>query len=85
MIILVCIICLKNSRYSAVAILENLEKKSDVKSMWKSLSRLALENQHLIVAERCLAAIGDVAACRYLRSINALCDKIHEENPMVNN
>lgn len=51
--------------------------------MWKKLAQVALQNRQLIIAERCYAALGDIAKSRYMRGINELADKIREENPMV--
>jgi len=48
----------------AVQILEIAEKEdksAENESNWKSLGKVALEQKNLQVAERCYAAIGDVA------------------------
>jgi intraflagellar transport protein 172 len=52
--------------------------------MWKTLGDLALQDQKFFIAERCFAAIGDVATTQYLRDMNETMDKILAENPMVN-
>jgi intraflagellar transport protein 172 len=47
-----------------------LEMTSETEAMWKSLSSTALKDQKLVVAERCYAALGDVAKARYLHNLN---------------
>ena len=44
----------------------------ETEAMWKTLSKLSLEAQQLHIAERCFAAMGDVAKARYLRETNVL-------------
>ncbi|TPX62114.1 hypothetical protein PhCBS80983_g00643 [Powellomyces hirtus] len=54
----------------AVALLETLEITPETEAMWKSLSQMALKDRNLIIAERCYAALGDVARTRYLHEVN---------------
>ncbi|KAJ3152666.1 hypothetical protein HDU86_005539 [Geranomyces michiganensis] len=54
----------------AVALLETLELTPETEAMWKSLSQMALKDCNLIIAERCYAALGDVARTRYLHEVN---------------
>ncbi len=57
----------------AVRILEAQgEMSPEIEAMWRSLSVLALDKRDLLVAERCFAALGDVAKARYLRKLNKL-------------
>ena len=56
----------------AVKILEPLELTSETESSWKTLAKLAMEQQNLLVAERCYAALGNIAKADYLRKINKL-------------
>jgi intraflagellar transport protein 172 len=51
----------------AIAYLESLELSPETEAMWRTLARMALEGRQLHVAERCYAALGDVAKARYLR------------------
>ena len=58
--------------FRAVAYLESLEMMPDTQAMWMSLSRTALVNQQLHVAERCFAALGDISKARYLKETNRM-------------
>ncbi len=40
--------------------------------MWKTLARVALESEQLHIAERCYAALGDVAKAKFLRETNKI-------------
>ncbi|XP_050401065.1 intraflagellar transport protein 172 homolog [Patella vulgata] len=51
----------------AVAFLESLELSSETEAMWKTLSKLALEERQLHIAERCYSALGDIAKARFLK------------------
>ena len=44
----------------------------ETEAMWKTLSKLALEDRQLLIAERCYAALGDVSKVRYLKKVNEL-------------
>lgn len=55
---------------NAMEILEPLELTPENEANWKALAKLALEQQNYFVAERCYAALGDVAKSRYYRKIN---------------
>ena len=56
----------------AITLLESLEMTPETEAMWKSLSNIALQDNKLIIAERCAAAMGDIARIRYLHEINEL-------------
>mmetsp|Transcript_11730 Transcript_11730/g.22317 ORF Transcript_11730/g.22317 Transcript_11730/m.22317 type:complete len:1744 (-) Transcript_11730:31-5262(-) len=57
----------------AVAILEGMPKGSiGGDAMWSQLSKLALEDNNTIIAERCAAALGDVSRAHYLHKLNQL-------------
>ncbi|KAI8818942.1 uncharacterized protein EV422DRAFT_125936 [Fimicolochytrium jonesii] len=64
----------------AVALLETLEITPETEAMWKSLSQMALKDQNLIIAERCYAALGDVARTRYLHEVNEQAAAVAAEN-----
>jgi len=53
----------------AVDILDPLEKSPETEAMWSRLSSLALDDSKLHIAERCYAAMGDVAKSRYLHKL----------------
>ena len=55
---------------SAVEILEDLQLTPETEANWKTLAKLALEQQNLYVAERCYAALGNMARAEYLRKLN---------------
>ncbi|XP_033644927.1 intraflagellar transport protein 172 homolog [Asterias rubens] len=63
----------------AVAFLETLEMTNETEAMWKTLSRLSLEAKQLHIAERCYAALGDVAKARYLRNVNKMAAEMAQE------
>ena len=56
----------------AVDYLESVQISDETETMWKTLARVALECQHFFIAERCYAALGDVAKARFLRETNKL-------------
>ena len=56
----------------AVTILEPLELTPETEANWKTVAKLALEQQNLVVAERCYAALGNTAKADYLRRINKM-------------
>jgi intraflagellar transport protein 172 len=57
---------------NAMEILEPLELTQENEANWKSLAKIALEANNFFVAERCYAALGDVAKSTYYRKINDL-------------
>ncbi|KAL6096181.1 ift172 [Pungitius sinensis] len=63
----------------ATAFLETLEMSPETEAMWKTLSKLALENHQLHIAERCSAALGDVSTLRFLHQTNKIADKVSQE------
>jgi intraflagellar transport protein 172 len=56
----------------AVEILEPLELTPETEANWKTVAKMALEQQNLVVAERCYAALGNISKADYLRKINKL-------------
>lgn len=57
---------------TAMAILEPLELTPETEAMWSQLSEAALQANDHRIAERCAAALGDLARSRYLRKVNKL-------------
>jgi hypothetical protein len=45
---------------------------AETEAMWKTLSSIALKDQKILVAQRCFAALGDVARARYLEDVLAI-------------
>ncbi|KAJ3326468.1 hypothetical protein HDU76_012895, partial [Blyttiomyces sp. JEL0837] len=58
----------------AVALLETLEMTSETEAMWQSLGKIALKDREILTAQRCCAALGDVAKARYLGNIFEMMD-----------
>lgn len=50
----------------ALATLQPLELSPETRAHWAQLAEAALDEEALAVAERCYAAIGDVAKASYL-------------------
>ena len=63
----------------AAETLEPLEVNTETEANWRALAEVALEDRNLKVAERCFAALGNVAKSRYLHKINKLSEKHNEE------
>ena len=61
-------------------ILEPLELTPETEANWKTLAKISMEQQNLYVAERCYAALGNVAKADYLRKINKLAAAEGAEN-----
>jgi len=55
--------------------LENLEMTPESEAMWQTLGKLTLENREFFIAERCYAALGNVAKAQYLNEINTLAEE----------
>ncbi|XP_039425678.1 intraflagellar transport protein 172 homolog isoform X3 [Corvus cornix cornix] len=66
--------------HRATAFLEMLEMSTETEAMWKTLSRLALEARQLHIAERCFAALGNMAKARFLHETNAIADQAAQEH-----
>ncbi|KFO82193.1 Intraflagellar transport protein 172, partial [Cuculus canorus] len=66
--------------HRAAEFLETQEMSDETEAMWKTLSRLALESRQLRIAERCFAALGNVARVRFLRETNAIADQAAQEH-----
>uniref|UniRef100_A0A669PJU1 Intraflagellar transport protein 172 homolog n=1 Tax=Phasianus colchicus TaxID=9054 RepID=A0A669PJU1_PHACC len=66
--------------HRATAFLETLEMSTETEAMWKTLSKLALEARQLHIAERCFAALGNVAKARFLHETNAIADQAAQEH-----
>lgn len=60
----------------AVAFLETLEMSAETEAMWKTLSKLAMEDRQLHIAERCYAALGDVAKARFMKETFRIADEV---------
>ncbi|XP_076806393.1 intraflagellar transport protein 172 homolog [Clavelina lepadiformis] len=63
----------------AVAFLETLEMSPESEAMWRTLSKLSLDGRQLYIAQRCYAALGDIAKTRYLKKVNNMADEYATE------
>lgn len=64
----------------AITYLESLDVSPETEAMWRTLSKMAIEERQLYIAERCYAALGNVTKTRYLREINKLIDRYEMES-----
>lgn len=58
--------------------MESVPISDETETMWKALARISLESRQYYIAERCYAALGDVAKARYLRETNKIASE-HEK------
>ncbi|KAI8611221.1 hypothetical protein BC830DRAFT_1069003 [Chytriomyces sp. MP71] len=63
----------------AIILLETLEMTPESQAMWKSLSTVALGDEKIVIAQRCFAALGDVAMAKYLANLNDKVEKTDGE------
>ncbi|CAL1585627.1 unnamed protein product [Knipowitschia caucasica] len=63
----------------ATAFLESLEMCPETEAMWKTLSKLSLEERQLHITQRCCAALGDVSTARFLQQINQTVEAVEQE------
>jgi len=52
----------------------------ETEAMWQNLSQIALSQSRLQIAERCFAALGDVAKAMFLNRINKLAEDAREQH-----
>ena len=52
--------------------LEPLEMTPETEAQWHQLARAALDDGKLIIAERCYAAVGNIAKAQYLHQVSML-------------
>ena len=58
----------------AMEILDPLEMSPETEANWKTLAKVALAEQNVVVAERCYSALGDIAKANYLHKIIKMMD-----------
>ncbi|KAK0069568.1 intraflagellar transport protein 172 isoform X1 [Biomphalaria pfeifferi] len=63
----------------AVAFLETLEMSTETEAMWKTLSKMALEEKQLHIAERCFSALGNIAKARYLKETLRIAEEVSKQ------
>ena len=64
----------------AVMFLESIEGRPEAEAMWSNLAEIAMTTNKLFVAERCYAALGNVARTFYLRETIKIADEYAQEN-----
>lgn len=55
----------------AIATMEPLPLTPETEAQWAQLAKVALEHELLAIAERCYAAVGDIAKARFLHKVGA--------------
>ncbi|KIZ07625.1 Intraflagellar transport protein [Monoraphidium neglectum] len=65
----------------AVSTLEALPPSTEVEAQWRALGALALQHEVLWVAERCAAALGEVARVRFLHKLIKQAERRQQEQP----
>uniref|UniRef100_A0A1I7Y2L2 TPR_REGION domain-containing protein n=1 Tax=Steinernema glaseri TaxID=37863 RepID=A0A1I7Y2L2_9BILA len=63
----------------AISFLELPERSGDADSMWKHLAQVALEHRNLLVAQRCYAALNDIARVMFLQQTLEIADEAGDE------
>ncbi|KAJ3216179.1 hypothetical protein HDU67_009828 [Dinochytrium kinnereticum] len=56
----------------AVSLLETLEMTPETEAMWKTLSTMALKDRKISIAQRCFAALGDIARSSFLQNLTEM-------------
>ncbi|KAJ9466254.1 Intraflagellar transport protein 172 [Diplonema papillatum] len=69
----------------ACDLLEQITITPETEAMWQTLSQLALQSRKLHIAERCYAALGDVAKARALNKIGELAQQATSEDKVLPN
>ncbi|CAD2220997.1 hypothetical protein, conserved [Angomonas deanei] len=64
----------------ACELLEGLALTPETEVMWTTLSQIAMQELKLKVAERCFAALGDIARVTALQNINEMASKASKES-----
>lgn len=64
----------------AVLFLETIENPRESEPMWHNLWNIALRDQNLFLAQRCAAALGNVAGAYFLKETIAIAEKYAEEH-----
>lgn len=63
----------------AIDILDNLEVTAEVEAMWQQLSTMAVASGDIRIAQRCAAAMGDVATSKFLTDMKEVKARAEEE------
>lgn len=68
-----------NNLFYAMDILDRLELTSETEAMWQKLNTMAIMNCEFRIAQRCAAAMGNVALSKYLGELNDIRHAAEEE------
>ncbi|TKR80418.1 hypothetical protein L596_014494 [Steinernema carpocapsae] len=63
----------------AISFLDHPDRTEDADSMWKHLAQVAIEHSNLLVAQRCYAALNDIARVVFLQKTQEIADEAGEE------
>ena len=69
----------------ACDLLDQIPLSQETEAMWQSLAKTALQEMKLYIAERCFAALGDVAKAHALNRISALAQQAAKDSGGVTN
>eukprot|EP00668_Euglena_longa_P000083 GGOE01000099.1.p1 GENE.GGOE01000099.1~~GGOE01000099.1.p1 ORF type:complete len:1743 (+),score=650.33 GGOE01000099.1:779-5230(+) len=69
----------------ACHLLEQITLTPETEAMWQSLSQVAMQENKYLIAERCSAALGDVAKAKALNTINDLAAAAEEDERTIKN
>ena len=61
---------------AAMDTLDGLDLTPETEAMWQQLAELALGEGNLPTAERCYAALGDIAKARYIRQVRKIAEGV---------
>lgn len=64
----------------AIMFLEMLGNKPEAEGMWNNLATIAINENELKIAERCYAALGDIARTHFIKETLDIAEKYAEEN-----
>ncbi|KAJ3660531.1 hypothetical protein Zmor_004974 [Zophobas morio] len=69
-----------NDYSRAVLFLESMGNSSEAEAMWHNLAQIALKEHNLVLAERCSAALGNVATAHFLKETIEMAEKYKEKH-----
>lgn len=64
----------------AVLFLENIENTRESEAMWHNLWNIAIKDQNLVLAQRCAAALGNIATAHFLNETMSIRADYAKEN-----
>lgn len=73
-----------NDLSKAVGILDYIGQKSEYEMLWRNLALKALNDNNLVIAQQCYAAIGNYSKANYVKKLIKESDKFGIDNPIIN-